>query len=718
MTNQRKVSSAAPGEQTAGLPGERSRPSVLIVDDDQVMRLLERETLTRFEFDVSEAADGQAALDILAASWPDLVLLDVEMAGLDGFQVCRRIRQTRDVTDLPIIMVTGMDDLKSINQAYMAGANDFIAKPINWPILGHRARYVVRSARAARRLRELEEKQAAITRAIPDMIFVLDGLGRYLDYKPGFGQLPFVPPEDFLGRNLSAVLPADVAEVIQHGIERALTKQLLQSVIYKLPMPDGIHHHEARIAPSGENQVVIVVRDITLQKLNEEKVRRLAYFDTLTGMPNRLGFLERLDGELLRARRTNRPLALLFLDLDDFKRINDTLGHSAGDYLLQTVADRLKEKLRPGDFISRPALDEFGAQFARLGGDEFTVVLPDLDDIQVITPIAERMLALLSRPFMLSDQEITVTSSIGIATFPDDGDDAASLLKHADTAMNHAKAQGRNNWQKYSRVLTNQAMTRLALENDIRKGLERDEFCLFYQPQVRADDGSIVGIEALIRWRHPEHGLVSPIDFIPVAEESGLIVPMGEWVILSACRQATQWQTRGVPTPRMAVNVSARQLRGTDFISRVAAIVAQTGMRADCLELELTESILMHAEARRVEGLLRLKALGVHFAIDDFGTGYSSLSYVKRFPIGMLKIDQSFIRGLPHNANDAGITTAIVAMAQSLQLEVIAEGVETQAQLDFLRQAGCHKMQGYLFSRPLPGEQMERVLRAGRMALS
>lgn len=718
MGNQRKAISDAPEEVSREQPAEHARPSVLIVDDDQVMRLLERETLTRFDFEVSEAIDGQSALDMLASAIPSLVLLDVEMAGLDGFQVCRRIRENWDATDLPIVMVTGMDDLRSINQAYMAGANDFIAKPINWPMLGHRARYVVRSAQAARRLRALEEKQAAITRAIPDMIFVHDAQGRYLDFKPAFGQQPFVPPEDFLGKHLTSVLPTDAAEVIQHGIERALGRQGLQAVNYKLPMPDGLHHYEARIAPSGENQVVIVVRDITLQKLNEEKVRRLAYFDALTGMPNRLGFLERLEGELLRARRSSRPLALLFLDLDDFKRINDTLGHNAGDYLLQAVADRLKQKLRPGDFVSRPALDQFGAQFARLGGDEFTVVLPGVDDTQVITPIAERMLALLSRPFVISDQEITVTSSIGIATFPEDGDDAASLLKHADTAMNHAKAQGRNNWQKYSKALTNQAMTRLALENDMRKGLERDEFCLFYQPQIRATDGAVVGVEALIRWRHPEHGLVSPIDFIPVAEESGLIVPMGEWVIRKACLQAMQWQQRGVPAPRIAVNVSARQLRGSDFIGRVAAIVAQTGISPECLELELTESILMHAEVRRVEGLLRLKALGVHFAIDDFGTGYSSLSYVKRFPIGMLKIDQSFIRGLPHNANDAGITTAIVAMAHSLGLEVIAEGVETQAQVEFLRHAGCHKMQGYLFSRPLPEGEIERVLQAGGMALA
>jgi len=699
-------------------PERSSLPRVLIVDDDDVMRLLEQETLVQFSFDVREAADGEAALELLVEPPPDLVLLDVDMPGIDGFEVCRQIRQRWDATEVPVIMVTGMDDLASINQAYEAGANDFISKPINWPILGYRARYVLRSAQAAHTLRELEQKQAAIVRAMPDMIFLLDRDGTFLDYKEGYGTMPFVPPAEFLGRNVSEILPADVGQMLLHSIERALDKGDLQSALYKLPMPDGIHHYEGRLAPSGADKVVAVVRDITLQKLNEEKIRRLAYFDTLTGMPNRQHFIERLDHELLRARRENRQLALLFLDLDGFKRINDTLGHSAGDYLLQSVAARLKEKLRAGDIVARPALDESSLHFARLGGDEFTVVLPDIEDTQVVKLIAERVQAMLNRPFAIGEEEITVSASIGIAMFPDDGNDAAALLKHADTAMYHAKDQGRNNWQMYSKTLTTQAMARLSLENDIRKGLERGEFRLFYQPQVLAQDGTIVGMEALIRWQHPERGLVSPAEFIPVAEESGLIVPMGEWVIHTACRQVQDWHQAGVAAPRVAVNLSARQLRAPEFIGSVAAIIAETGIRADLLELELTESILMDSELHRIEGLHQLRALGVHFSIDDFGTGYSSLAYVKRFPIGMLKIDQSFVRGLPHSVNDAGITTAIIAMAQSLELDVIAEGVETREQRAFLQKVQCHKLQGYLFSPPVPHEKMEQLLREGSIAPS
>lgn len=700
------------------LSENRTLPLALVVDDDYVMRMLERETLAQFGFEVIEAEDGEQALAMFDQPPPNLVLLDVEMPGIDGFEVCQRLRQVWDMTNVPVIMVTGMDDLASINRAYESGANDFVAKPINWPILGHRARYVWRSAQAARQLNDLKEKQAAIMEAIPDMLFVMDRQGVYLDYKEGFATAAIVPPSQFLGKNMADILPSETAVLIQLHIDQALQQGNLQSVVYKLPMKDGFHHYEARIAPIGADKVVIVVRDITAQKLNEDRIRRLAYFDTLTGMPNRQSFLERLDRELLRAQRSKRRVALLFLDLDGFKRINDTLGHSVGDYLLQAVAERMKEKLRTSDFVSRPALDDSSLHFARLGGDEFTVVLPDVDDIQTVSRVAARLQALLAQPFVIGVQEITVTSSIGIAVYPADGEDGATLLKDADTAMYHAKDQGRNNWQMYDQSLTTRTSARLALESDIRKGLERGEFYLLYQPQVDAESRQIVGVEALIRWKHPEHGIVSPANFIPVAEESGLIVPMGEWVLKEACSQVRRWQQHDVHAPRVAVNISARQLRSAHFLDNVVATIAAAGIAPDLLELELTESILMDPEARQVQGLYRLRQLGVHFSIDDFGTGYSSLSYIKRFPIGMLKIDQSFVRGLPDNVNDAGIATAVIAMAHNMQLEVIAEGVETLAQLEFLRQAKCPKVQGYLFSRPLSADDTETLLLAGQIDLS
>jgi diguanylate cyclase (GGDEF)-like protein/PAS domain S-box-containing protein len=580
------------------------------------------------------------------------------------------------------------------------------------------AALIVRLRREHRELQELEGQQTAIMWAMPDLILVIDRQGVCLDYKQPYATRFFVAGGELVGKNVSGVLPTETASTILRGIEQALQRGELQSVYIDLPVDGSIHHYEARIAPNGPNKVVVVVRDITLQKHSEEKIRRLAYFDTLTGLPNRQSFLERLDRELLRARRANSRIALLFLDLDGFKRINDTLGHSAGDCLLQTVADRLQEKLRAGAFIARPALDESGLHFARLGGDEFTVVLPDVDTAEAACVVAQRIQELLGRAVLIGEQEIAVTSSIGIALFPDDGDDAATLLKHADTAMYYAKEQGRNNWQLYERTLTTRTTARLALEGDIRKGLERGEFRLFYQPQVRASDGTIVGVEALVRWQHPQQGLVSPALFIPVAEESGLIIPLGEWVLNAACSQVREWQQRGVSVPRVAVNVSARQLGAPDFLDTVAAIIVAAGVAADRLELELTESILMDPEAERIQGLFRLRAMGVHFSIDDFGTGYSSLSYIKRFPIGTLKIDQSFIHGLPQDADDAGITTAIISMAHGLDLDVIAEGVETREQLDFLQLAQCPKLQGYLFSYPLPPDEMEALLRRGCISLS
>ena len=689
------------------------RPIVLIVDDDPVMRVLEEETLAQFGFAVREAADGEAALASLEESPPDMVLLDVDMPGIDGFTVCQRIRQRWDATQMPVVMVTGMDDVDSITRAYESGANDFIAKPINWPILGHRARYMLRTTQAAQHLRRLEERQAAIVHAMPDTIFMMDRDGTHLDYRDthraGSPTMPAEPPSC----RMAEPMPADAAEAIRRGIAMAIDRGELQSAYYQLPTAEGTRHYEARIAPSGADTVITIVRDVTALKLNEERIRRLAYFDPLTGMPNRLHFLERADRELLDARSRNRQLALLFLDLDGFKRINDTLGHNAGDILLQSVAARLKETVRSSDIVERPGHDDGGVHFARLGGDEFTIVLPDLTDASVVDRVADRVLAALNRPFQIAGRTITMTASIGIAVYPDDGSDAAALLKHADTAMYHAKDEGRNNWQMYRRTLTNKAAARLAMETDLRQALEDHEFRLVYQPQVEARDGRIVGMEALIRWQHPERGLITPADFIPVAEESGLIVPIGHWVIRTACQQVRAWQSAGVRTPRVAVNLSARQVRAPEFVGSVLAILAETGISAELLELELTESILMDPDAERIEGLHDLRARGVHFSIDDFGTGYSSMAYIKRFPIGMLKIDQSFVRGLPDSADDAGIVTAILAMARSLRLDAIAEGVETSEQSMFLQRAQCPKLQGYLFSRPLAADAMEQLLRCG-----
>jgi diguanylate cyclase (GGDEF)-like protein/PAS domain S-box-containing protein len=683
-------------------PDPARRPLALVVDDDGVSRLLVRETLLRFDFDAIEAEDGPQALEMLSTHAVDMVMLDVTMPGMDGFEVCKRIRERWDSTQLPVVMITGKDDLTSINRAYETGASDFIAKPINWPILGHRARYIYRSAQAARQLRALEEKQAAIVRAMPDMIFVVDRQGLCRDFKDGYGSLAFASPGEFVGRSMSVILPTEVAAALLRGVAHAIERRELQSTHFQLALDDGIRHFEARVAPSGADLAVAVVRDVTAQKRDEERIHRLAYFDALTGMPNRGHFLEQVDTELARARRDDRRLALLFLDLDGFKQINDSLGHATGDALLKSVAARLRENLRAGDVMARPTPGDAVLHYARLGGDEFTILLPDVKDIEFVKMIARRTQTVLSRPFQVGQEEISISASIGIAIFPEDGADAAALLKHADTAMYHAKEQGRNNWQMYNRTLTSRAVARLTLENDLRKALELQQFRLLYQPQVQAKDGRIAGIEALIRWHHPERGVVMPDDFIPAAEQSGLIIAIGEWVIRSACQQMREWQRSGATVPKMAINLSARQLRAPGFFRSVAAIISETGVDPELLELELTESVLMNPEEPLIQEMRLLRDLGVTFAIDDFGTGYSSMTYVRRLPIGAVKIDRSFVRGSAGDAGDAGITKAILAMARSLGLDVVAEGVETVEQRAFLQAERCPRLQGFLFGGPVP----------------
>jgi len=697
-------------------PADRDRrPLAIIIDDDDVTRMLVRATLLKFDFEVLEAPDGRRGLELMEAGPPDIVLLDVDMPGMDGFEVCRRIRDRWDATEVPVIMITGMNDVDSINRAYECGASDFTAKPINWPVLGHRARYVLRASQSARELRELEERQAAIVRAMPDMIFRIGRDGTCLDFKDGFRSKAMLPPGGFVGKSLSVILPPGVAAALARAVGHAIDRGEVQSVLFQLSMDDGLRHFEARLAPCGSDSAIALVRDVTMQKRDEERIHRLAYFDALTGMPNRGHFLERVDGELARARREDRRVALLFLDLDGFKRINDSLGHAAGDELLKSVAARLKENLRAGDVMARPTARDAAMHYARLGGDEFTILLPDVKDIEFVKMIARRTQSVLSRPFTVDGEEVAVSASIGISVFPDDGDDAASLLRHADAAMYHAKEQGRNNWQLYSRSLASRAAARSSLESELARAVKEGQLRLLYQPQVLAKDGRIAGIEALVRWQHPERGLVLPEDFLPAAEQSGLIADIGEWVLRTACRQVCEWQRAGLFAPRLAVNVSPRQARAPGLFRTVSAVIAETGIAPELLELELAEAIVVNPDEPFVEEMRLLRQLGVRFAIDDYGSGHSSMNTVRRLPIGAVKIDRSFVRAATP-PGDASVTKAIVAMAQTLGLDVVAKGVETVEQRAVLQAAGCPRLQGYLFGQPVPAEMVEFMLRTGRTA--
>jgi len=444
---------------------------------------------------------------------------------------------------------------------------------------------------------------------------------------------------------------------------------------------------------------VSLFSDIAPIKESQAQLERLAHHDALTGLPNRLLFHARLEHALERARREGGLVAILCFDLDHFKNINDSLGHPAGDRLLQVVTKRLLDTVRKEDTV------------ARFGGDEFTVLLEELQESKGAGIVAEKALNVLADPFDLDGHEAYVSGSVGISLFPDDGQDVTTLLKNADSALYRAKEHGGNSYHFYTKDLTTAAFKRLALESSLRRAVERGEFTLYYQPQLALNDGHIVGAEALVRWQHPELGLVLPAEFIPMAESTGLIVKLGEWVMNTACAQAKAWQKEGLPPMRIAVNISSVQVNRGEIITTVERVLHETGLDPQYLELEITEGLIMQQTHQTIAILDDLKAMGVMLAIDDFGTGYSSLSYLKRLPLHCLKIDRSFVCEIPGDSEDMAITRAVIALGNSLQLVVIAEGVENETQLEFLRSNGCDEAQGYLYSAPVPAADFAAFVR-------
>jgi diguanylate cyclase (GGDEF)-like protein/PAS domain S-box-containing protein len=505
--------------------------------------------------------------------------------------------------------------------------------------------------------------------------------------------------EAFLGR----VHPDDRQYVLA-AVDKALHEHEPYRAEYRILQPDKterVVHEQGEVTFNADGKplrMIGTVQDVTEHKQAQERLSYLAYYDTLTGLPNRVMLVERMQQAMAESRRVERVVAIMFLDLDRFKFINDTLGHDIGDALLKMAAERLSALLRPGDTISR------------YGGDEFTVVLANVAHADDVTRIAQKILERFAHPFRIGGRDLFVTSSIGITLYPLDDGSVENLLKNADAAMYHAKERGRNTFQFYTAEMNVRAARRLSIETGLRHALERNELSLHYQPQVDLKSGHLYGMEALLRWHSPEFGSVAPVEFIPLAEEIGLIQPIGEWVLRTACVQTRAWHQAGFPGLRIGVNLSARQFQQPNLVQLIRQALTDSGLEPQHLDLELTESMLMHDMERTVSTLTELDTLGVALSVDDFGTGYSSLSYLKRFPIDVLKIDRSFVRDITSDPDDAAIATAIIAMAHSLEMKVIAEGVETREQQEFLRQHDCDGMQGYLFSKPLPAEDFTRLL--------
>ena len=689
--------------------------TILIVDDDLTAITLMRAALQKAGFTISTAVDGTDALRQFRGKPSDMVMLDVDMPGLSGYDVCGTLRLEAGPL-LPIVMVTGFDDFGSVDAAYVAGATDFIAKPINWTLLGHRVRYLLRGYQAVLDLRTAEARNTALLAALPDLLFELDIDGRYVQYHPPRSELLPTPVENFIGKTVEEVLSPEAARVCRSAIQEAYETGASIGMQLELRLPGGTAWVELSVSmpvDSGQTpHFIILARDVTERRAAADQIRRLAYYDQLTGLPNREHFRSRVASALDDARTNKRQLALLCIDLDKFKRINDTLGHSVGDDLLRMTALRLREAVRCGDQMERAIPAGTGDRdLSRLGGDEFMFLMPSIDAPDQAAIIATRILSAIMRPILLARHEVMVTPSIGIAVYPTDGEDFETLFKNADLAMYFAKRQGHGTFSFFKPSMNANALKRLTMEGKLSGAIAGNELSLRFQPQFDLATGLIVGMEALVRWTNAELGQVPPLDFIPVAEETGMILPIGEWVLRAACMQAKAWHDEGLSAVRIAVNVSGLQLAQRAFPGLVAAVLRDTGLPSFMLELEITESVIMANEDWTRQVLKELKAIGVQISIDDFGTGYSSLGRLREFPIDRLKIDGSFIRRVQNNGEDRVIAATIIAMAKTLKLEVVAEGVEDLAQLLFLQEESCTLVQGFFLSQPLTAAESGQLLR-------
>jgi diguanylate cyclase (GGDEF)-like protein len=676
------------------------RRCVLIIDDDPVFALLASETLQQGGFDVRIAKDSQEALKSFQAATPDLVLLDVELPGGNGFDVCVKLRSMSRGLDVPIVMVTGHDDTESIVQAYQVGATDFIHKPVLWPTLPHRVGFMLRALDNMRALRISEQKNRALLQALPDTIFIVDRGGTVLEHITGHDK---ADRTDLVGKTLEDVLPSGVARAARQCMD-GVSAGDLSTYEFEVGRGKEQRSFEARLRPQTDGTLLIVTRDTTERRRAKARIEYLAYYDTLTGLPNRQLFVRQLGRAIRSAKLSDQMVALLYLDLDRFKRINDNLGHSVGDALLQNVARRLEQSIRPTDVVSRPsdAAPRDQSRVARLGGDEFVVLLTGLTNEEQTVAVAERIQQSLAQPFDCGGHRLVVTPSIGIALYPKDGTDIEDLLIKADMAMYQAKDQGRNRHAFYGQSMAIRSLGRLELENDLRRAFEGGGFQIHYQPKMDLASGQIIGVEALLRWHHATRGWIPPDQFIPVAEETGLIVALGDWVIRESCKQLNAWANEGLGHLSIAVNVSVQQFAREDFVDSVLRALWQYGVKPQQLELEITESLLMRNVDDTTACMKRFRAAGLTLSIDDFGTGYSSLGYLRQFPVDALKIDRSFVKDLNTSDDDAALCAAIIAMARELKLKVIAEGVESMAQMEFLRRHRCDQVQGFLVSEPVP----------------
>jgi diguanylate cyclase (GGDEF)-like protein/PAS domain S-box-containing protein len=699
------------------------RPRLLVVDDEPLILEGITRLLAARNYDVVAAGGGREALAAIGRQQFDAILLDLGMPDLSGSEVLRFV--VDHGIDTPVIVVSGDSTIDAAIRALRGGAADFVRKPYEPEELLRRLDNTLTRRRLERennhillRLQQSEKWHRFLVNSSPDFIYTLDSEGRFTFINDRAESLLGYRSEELLGQHYSLLIHEDDRGGADHIFnERRAGDRCARNIEIRLMCNPGMRRprlmngrcktveltatgmYDEEAGPFERRFIGSygVAKDITERKQAEATVHFQAYHDLLTGLPNRALFRDHLGLMLAQSKRNQSPLAVLSLDLDHFKVINDSLGHSIGDELLLVVGTRLRQCLREGDTL------------ARLGGDEFAVLLPALVSRGDVEHICCKIIQVLSKPVYVKGHEIYISVSIGACVTPEDGDLIDSLVRQAEIAMYQAKAQGRGRLQFWESGMQAPYSERLQIEADLRRALARNEFVLFYQPQVDTASGEVRGFEALLRWRHPQRGLLSPADFITVAEESGVIVPIGDWVLRQACAQMAEWRRAGLPPVRLSVNISARQLESPDFVDSVMRALQLHSQDGHQMELEITESLLMRDFEANALKLGRLSAAGIRLAIDDFGTGYSSFKYLSRFPIHTLKIDQSFVQELDREEN-LSIVNAMVAMGRGMNLTVIAEGVETKAQHDRLQQMQCHEIQGYYFSPPVSSQAASSML--------
>ena len=691
-------------------------PTILIVDDEAQNRRLLAVLLRPEGYQTESAASGEEALSAVAHSAPDLILLDIMMPGIDGYQVATILKANPATANIPIIMITAHGERGARLAGLEAGAEEFLTKPVDRTELWLRVRNLLRlktfgdlqehsfvlEQQVAARTADLQRFRTAMDATADAIMLVSRDSLRFVEVNATSCRMLGYTRDEMLALGpvaLGAITRDELTDVYDTVIAGQVSTKLSETALH---CKDGtlIQVEVSRQAMlSGNDWIIVsVVRDITERKLAQQRLQHQASHDALTGLPNRTFFYETLRKTIALASQQGWKVAVMFIDLDHFKNVNDTLGHAIGDELLIQFSNRLMTCVRLRDTIGR------------LGGDEFGLILVMEQGHQGAAQVATKIRDALHPPFNLQGYEVIMTASIGITIHPDDGDDPDALIKYADTAMYQAKHAGRNTYRFFTAQMNVDVQQRQDLESALRKAIESEEFELHYQPKVSLTTGAVVGLEALLRWARPGHGLVAPALFIPMLEESGLIVRVGSWVIATACRQVKEWRLGEVGPVQVSVNVAARQFIEGDLEADVARALADNDLPAGLLELELTETSLMLNTERTIVCLRNLRERGVKVSIDDFGTGYSSLAYLRRFPIDKLKIDIAFIRDVTSSPDDAAIVLAIITMAHSLNLQVIAEGVETPAQQAYLLRHQCDQIQGYLISRPLPAAQITELI--------